>query len=105
MINGEKGRNVAHVIMRTVFVLDKVADSILRKKTKLTLSQLKIMMSLSDNAHYCQREVAGFLGVTEAAVSRQMDVMRKKGLLSKKKATCGHISILGKKEFMNLFYY
>lgn len=72
---------IAYKIHKAVFVMDKVADSTLHQKLDLTLSQFFILMSVNKNPNITQIQVADFLEQTQAAVSRQIDVLKNKKLI------------------------
>lgn len=72
---------IAYKIHKVVFVMDKVADSSLQQKLNLTLSQFLILMAISQNPNITQIQVANFLEQTQAAVSRQIDVLKNKKLI------------------------
>lgn len=72
---------IAYKIHKAVFVMDKVADSTLRQKLNLTLSQFLILMTVNKNPNITQIQVADFLEQTQAAASRQIDVLKNKKLI------------------------
>lgn len=76
---------IAYKIHKAVFVIDKTADSTLQAKVDLTLSQFMILMNIVQKPGINQLEIAGSLEVTQAAVSRQIDVLMNKNLISMKK--------------------
>ena len=73
---------IAYKIHKAVFVMDKTADSTLQEKLNLTLSQFLILMSIEQNPNLTQVEIARFLELTQAAVSRQIDVLKNKNLIT-----------------------
>lgn len=77
--------SLAHKIHKVVFVMDKLADSSLFYETGLTLSQYLILMSVVENPGITQIEIADRHELTQAAVSRQTDVLRNKDLIQVKK--------------------
>lgn len=72
---------IAYKIHKAVFVMDKAADSTLQDKLGLTLSQFLILMVVDQNPNVKQIEIADFLEITQAAVSRQIDVLKNKKLI------------------------
>lgn len=76
---------IAYKIHKAVFVIDKTADSTLRAKVDLTLSQFLILMNIVQKPGINQLEIADFLEVTQAAVSRQIDVLTNKNFVAMKK--------------------
>ncbi len=72
---------IAYKIHKVVFVMDKLADSTLQKKLDLTLSQFLILMNIVQNPGLNQLQIAQFLEITQAAVSRQIEVLKNKNLI------------------------
>lgn len=72
---------IAYKVHKAVFVMDKVADSALRQKLNLTLSQFLILMTVNKSPNITQIQVADFLEQTQAAASRQIDVLKNKKLI------------------------
>jgi DNA-binding MarR family transcriptional regulator len=64
-----------------VFLLDKIADQILQKRMNLGFSQFLVMMTLADQPHAPQKFIAAALDQTQAAVSRQIELLVRKGLV------------------------
>lgn len=62
--------------------MDKAADSTLQDKLDLTLSQFLILMVVNQNPNVKQIEIADFLEITQAAVSRQIDVLKNKKMIT-----------------------
>jgi len=54
--------------------LDKAFDKILRTHAHTTLSQLLLLLTIMEHDKIHQRKVAQFLGVSPAAVNRQVDI-------------------------------
>lgn len=73
---------IAYKIHKAVFVMDKVADSTLQNKLDITLSQFLILMAIEHHTNVSQIEIANFLELTQAAVSRQIEVLRNKKLIT-----------------------
>lgn len=72
---------IAYKIHKAAFVMDKVADSALQQRLNLTLSQFLILMTVNQNPNITQIQVADFLEQTQAAVSRQIDILKNKKLI------------------------
>jgi DNA-binding MarR family transcriptional regulator len=68
-----------------MFVLQHSSDELLGKEVGTSLSHVRIMAALSSSLPHSQRLVALNLHQTEANVSRQLQVMKKQGLVSVKK--------------------
>lgn len=65
-----------------MFVLQQLADELLESNTGVGLSQVRIMSALSKSVPRSQRTVAMKLSQTEANVSRQLQAMKRRGLVS-----------------------
>jgi DNA-binding MarR family transcriptional regulator len=61
--------------------LDKVFDQSLREYAGLGLSQFTLLSSVWQHQPVSQREVASILGLSPAAISRQVEITNKKGWL------------------------
>lgn len=75
-------QDIAYKIHKAVFVTDKLADSTLKSKLDLTLSQFLILMVVIQNPNVKQIDIADFLELTQAAVSRQIDVLKNKKFIT-----------------------
>lgn len=62
--------------------MDKTVDRALQESVGISLSQFLMLMQL-DGGEQCQRELATELGVTAAAISRQVGSMCARGWLKK----------------------
>ncbi len=67
---------------RSMFILQQRADEMLAAKTGVGLSQIRIMSQLHFSVARSQRTVAIMLHQTEANISRQLQTMKKQGLVS-----------------------
>ncbi len=76
-------RAVLQPIMRLAFTIEKAADRALRARTGLTFSMFRMLVVLSKHPHANQRDIAAFWGVAEASVSRQIETLRRKKLISR----------------------
>ncbi len=76
---------IAYKIHKAVFVMDKLADSSLSYQTGLTLSQYMILMNIVQNPGSNQLQIAEFHELTQAAVSRHIEILRVKDLIQIKK--------------------
>jgi DNA-binding MarR family transcriptional regulator len=65
-------------------VMAKQTDQILQEHLGIGLSQYKILMVLEWNPRIQQKAIADSLGQTEASVSRQIKLLKSKGLLNSK---------------------
>ncbi len=65
------------------FLLNRLADQALTSKTDLTLSQFFMLKAIEQAPQSSQCTVARFLDLTEAAISRQVDLLIDKKLLER----------------------
>ncbi len=72
----------AIALHRSVFILQQKADELLNREAGTGLSAVRIMGQLHSSVPRSQRTVATMLHQTEANVSRQLQVMKKAGLVS-----------------------
>ncbi len=68
-----------------MFVLQHLTNELLESEVKVGLSQVRIMSALHSSVPYSQRGVAIKLRQTEANVSRQLQTMKRQGLVSIKR--------------------
>lgn len=74
-------RQIIFKFHRLVFLMNKISDKLLQQKANLTYSQFLILMATNRHPEVSQRSIAEFLEVTEAAVSRQIELLITKKLL------------------------
>lgn len=77
--------NLGYLIQHVAAVMAKQADQLLQERISLSLSQFKILMVLQKNPQVQQRFIAESLGQTEASISRQIQLLKDKGLLTSKR--------------------
>ncbi len=65
-------------------VLGKQSDQLLKEQLGIGFSQYRILMVLEWNPRIQQNVIANHLGQTEASISRQIKVLKDKGLLTSK---------------------
>ncbi|MCC7543395.1 winged helix-turn-helix transcriptional regulator [bacterium] len=75
-------RSTAKLLHRTTCLMDKAVDRALQDSVGVSLSQFLMLMQL-DGGQQCQRELASELGVTPAAISRQVSMMVARGWIKK----------------------
>lgn len=63
-------------------MLHRQTDQILQERLGIGMSQCNILFNLEQHPQTTQRMLASMLGQTEASVSRQIALLRQKGLLS-----------------------
>ena len=77
-------QEITYTLHKLVFLMDKLGDQSLQKKVNLTFSQFRILMAVGYKENISQRDIADFWDMTQAAVSRQVEILIKKKLVSKK---------------------
>ena len=78
------GNNLTYLIDHLAAVLGKQTDQVLRERLGLGLSQYRILMALEWNPRVGQKTIATSLGQTEASISRQIKLLKSRGLLESK---------------------
>lgn len=73
---------ITYKLHKLIFLMDKRADKTLQEKLDLTFSQFRILIAI-DHQTVCQKDIANYWDMTEAAVSRQVDIMVEAGLIDK----------------------
>ena len=73
--------NLGYLIQHLAAVIGRQSDQILQEQLGIGLSQFKILMVLEWNPRIQQRAIADSLGQTEASISRQIKLLKAKGLL------------------------
>ncbi|MDL2341862.1 MAG: MarR family winged helix-turn-helix transcriptional regulator [Patescibacteria group bacterium] len=76
--------NLGYLIQHVAAVMAKQADQALQEQLGIGLSQFKILMVLQKNDRVQQRFIADSLGQTEASISRQIQLLQDKDLLTSK---------------------
>lgn len=71
-------------------MLDKAADMKLNSELGFSFSQFKILMAIEKNPIHSQNLIASYLGQTEAAVSRQINLLVKRKLLCRDPSCFNH---------------
>ncbi len=71
-----------YLLTHLAAVMSKQTDQVLQEQLGIGLSQYRILMVLEWNPRIGQSAVASSLGQTEASVSRQIKLLKAKGLLS-----------------------
>jgi len=69
-------------IHRLAFLFEKKADEQLHSELNIGFAQYKVLEAINQNALTKQNTVAKLLDQTEASVSRQIAILRRKGLIS-----------------------
>lgn len=73
--------NLGYMLHHLSFVLDRQSDQLLQERFGIGFSQFKILMALKWHTGVQQKQIAEYLGQTEASVSRQIKLMTEQGLL------------------------
>ncbi len=72
---------IGYLLQHLAGVMAKQNDQALQERLGIGFSQFKILMVLERNPHTQQKQIADWLGQTEASISRQIKLMIEKGLL------------------------
>lgn len=67
--------------------LDKLFDANLRQHAAIGLSQFTLLLAVSQHKAASQRTLATFLGVSPGAISRQVEIAQKHGLITIQSST------------------
>lgn len=73
--------NIGYLIQRLAFCLGRHSDQVLQEQLGIGMSQFKILMVLGWKSNIQQRQIADNLGQTEASISRQIKLLKERGLL------------------------
>ncbi len=74
---------IGYKLHKLTFALDRRADSLLQDKLDITLSQFILLLGTAHYPQTSQCTVARFLNLTQAAVSRQIDTLVERKLVSR----------------------
>lgn len=73
--------NLSYLLHHLAAVMGKQTDQVLQEQLGIGLSQFKILMVLEWNPRVQQKAISDSLGQTEASISRQIKLLKGKGLL------------------------
>lgn len=93
----EPTASVSYLLQHAAAMMTRQSDQVLQERLGIGMSQLKILMLLSDEPTVQQRKLADCLGQTEASISRQIKLMAEKGFLQvmvNPKSKREHITVL-----------
>jgi len=76
--------NLNYLLTHLAAVISKQSDQVLQEQLGIGLSQYRILMVLEWNPRVQQKAIADSLGQTEASISRQISLLKEKGLLVSK---------------------
>lgn len=74
-------KNLGYLLHHLSFALDRQSDQVLQERLGIGFSQFKILMALKMHTGVQQRQIADYLGQTEASISRQIKLMAELNLL------------------------
>jgi len=74
--------NIGYLLQRLAFLLSRQSDQVLQEQLGIGFSQFKILMALGWRPDVQQKKIADQLGQTEASISRQIKLLKDKGLLA-----------------------
>ncbi len=82
-----RGRNIPiadilYKIYQSTLAIDKITSDVLKRYTNLTYSQFVVLKCLYFSPQTSQQEIAEYLHITQPAVSRQIDLLKKKGYIT-----------------------
>jgi DNA-binding MarR family transcriptional regulator len=87
MINSECAKDLfmglTYKVHGLVMLMDKEAEKFLQEQLNLSYNQFLIIFAISEKCANTQKEVAYFANLTEAAVSKQSETLRKLGYLTR----------------------
>ncbi|HSX44937.1 MAG TPA: MarR family transcriptional regulator [Candidatus Saccharimonadales bacterium] len=75
--------NIGYRLQHLSFVLQRHSDQALQEQLGIGFSQFKILMVLQWHPQVQQKQIAERLGQTEASISRQINLLKKQGLLER----------------------
>lgn len=73
---------IGYLLQHTASILMRQSDQVLQERLGIGMSQLRLLMMLQKAPNVQQRKLAECLGQTEASVSRQIKLLREKGMLT-----------------------
>lgn len=74
--------NTSYLFDHVSAALHRQSDQVLQERLGIGLSQFKILSMLHGRPGATQRNLADYLGQTEASISRQVKLLQQKGLLA-----------------------
>ena len=78
----QSGAVMGSILGHVASMLHRQSDQILQERLGIGMSQLNILTSLEQRPRIKQRALAAMLGQTEASISRQITILKQKGLLT-----------------------
>jgi len=77
-------QEIGFKIHKLVFLLNRQADKNLHQNLKITYSQVLILQAVKSRGAVSQRDIARYWETTDAAVSRQANILVYKGYIQKR---------------------
>ncbi len=77
----QPSKNLGYLLHHLSFMVDQQSDQLLQERLGIGFAQFKILMALKWRDGVQQKQIAKYLGQTEASISRQIGNMHDKGLL------------------------
>jgi DNA-binding MarR family transcriptional regulator len=74
--------NLGYLLHKIGAMLERQSDEVLFEEYGLGYSQFKLLMVLQSESNIQQKDIAGFLGQTEASISRQVGLLKLAGFVS-----------------------
>ena len=102
----DQSKEITYKIHKAVFLLDKMSDQILQDQLGLGFSQFLVMMALAKQPKAPPKHVAKAMDQTQAAVSRQIDILVDLGLVSRdtnpdsRREYCLSLTKLGERKYL-----
>jgi len=75
-----------HLLHKAVFAFDRHADRVLHEQHQCSFSQFLVLLAVGHCPAASQRDIAAFLNLTPAAVSRMLDTLVQSGMLSREQS-------------------
>lgn len=75
-------KNSGFMLHKIGSMMERVSDSVLFGEYGIGYSQFKILFALSHHEDVQQKEIAQFLGQTEASISRQIKLLKQASIIS-----------------------
>ncbi len=76
-------KELAYRIHKMNFLLERRIERVLALETELSFAQFKTLMALGHDPDICASQIADYLGLTEAAISRQINMLVEQGFLDR----------------------
>ncbi len=80
----DNSNKIDYILQHITSLLTRDSDQILLEQLGIGYSQYKIIRVLNDDAAVKQRFIANMLGQTEASISRQIDILISRDLITKR---------------------